>query len=101
MDSPHDDTDYLVSDATTCSATPASFDQRWWQVPVRASLVSRVLVLARSPASVASLSVFVIELMPGTKAEYRRCELAEQRRMAEDYTEYECHGVRGEFVYIR
>ena len=49
--------------------------------------------------AVASLSVFVIELLPGTKAEYKRCEGVEARR--EEYDEYECHGVEGEFVYIR
>ena len=88
-----------VSDASTCSLTPASPSQRWWQVQVRTSLVSRVLVLARSPATVASLSVFVIELLPGTKAEYKRCERVQAQR--EEYAEYECHGVEGEFVYIR
>ena len=88
-----------VSDASTCTLTPASPSQRWWQVQVRTSLVSRVLVLARSPAAVASLSVFVIELLPGTKAEYKRCERVQARR--EEYAEYECHGVEGEFVYIR
>ena len=98
LGSPHDNIDPL-SDASTCSLTPASPDQRWWQVQVRPSLVSRVLVLARAPASVASLSVFVIELLPGTKAEYKRCERVQARR--QEYTEYECHGVRGEFVYIR
>ena len=66
---------------------------------MRPSLVSRVLVLAQSPASVSTLSVFVIELLPGTKAEYKRCEMVTAGR--EGYTEYECHGERGEFVYIR
>ena len=88
-----------VSDASTCSLTPSSPSQRWWQVQVRTSLVSRVLVLPRSLASVASLSVFVIELLPGTKAEYKRCEMVTAR--SEEYTEYECHGERAEFVYIR
>ena len=88
-----------VSDVDTCSLTPPAPGQRWWQVQVRPSLVSRVLVLASAPATLSALAVFVIELVPGTKAEYRRCGMVAARRG--EYAEYECHGVRGEFVYIR
>ena len=89
-------------DLETCSFTPRTLDQRWWQIQLKATVVQSVAV-AISPGSFQHFTIFVIELMEGNKALYKPCATW-RGEFEETVAEFLCNdgeGHRGEFVYIR
>ena len=59
-------------------------------------------------SSVQSVSVFLIELLPGTRAEYKQCPPAahhQDHHHLQDHqqglAQFDCQNQTGEFVYIR
>ena len=89
----------LISDIDTCAYTHAKQEQRWWQVQIRSSHLDTILVKTSPPSSIVSVSVFVIELLPGSKAEYKQCKSVKQNQGG--FTAFDCNKEKGEFVYIR
>jgi len=89
-------------DEETCSFTPRTLDQRWWQIQIEATVVQSVAV-AISPGSFQHFTIFVIELMEGNKALYKPCATW-RGEFEETVAVFLCNdgdGHRGEFVYIR
>jgi len=89
-------------DEETCSFTPRTLDQRWWQIQIEATVVQSVAV-AISPGSFQHFTIFVIELMEGNKALYKPCATW-RGEFEEAVAVFLCNdgdGHRGEFVYIR
>ena len=97
------------SDWQTCSWTSASGEQRWWQVQIDSSEVETIFMMTTPASSVQSVSVFLIELLPGTRAEYKQCPPAahhhhhhhHQDHHQQGLAQFDCQNQTGEFVYIR
>ena len=89
----------LSPDRATCSSTERTGDQRWWQVQIEADKIERIQVVTSPPSLTTQLSVFLIELLPGDKAQYKPCPL--QFNNSKTYQEFSCQLEQGEYVYIR
>jgi hypothetical protein len=90
------------SDTETCSFTLAAADQRWWQIQIKNTVVDSVAV-AISPGSFQHFTIFVIELLEGSKALYKPCS-SFKGTFDESVAVFLCNdgdGHKGEFVYIR
>jgi hypothetical protein len=90
------------SDTETCSFTVATEDQRWWQIQIKNTIVDSVAV-AISPGSFQHFTIFVIELLEGSKALYKPCS-SFKGTFDETVAVFLCNdgdGHKGEFVYIR
>jgi len=86
-------------DSETCSFTQPGLEQKWWQVQIRPSLVNSILIKIGHLSSLESVSVFIIELLPDSKAEYKECNPLNQNITG--YKQFNCSDQKGEFVYIR
>lgn len=89
-------------DTETCSFTSATADQRWWQTQIKNTVVHSVAV-AISPGSFQHFTIFVIELLEGSKALYKPCS-SFKGTFDEAVAVFLCNGGdghEGEFVYIR
>ena len=86
----------------TCSFTPATHDQRWWQIQIKNTVVDSVAV-SISPGSFQHFTIFVIQLLEGSKALYKPCS-SFKGTFDETVAVFLCNGGdghEGEFVYIR
>ena len=61
----------VLSDLNTCTYTPASTEQRYWQLQVQQTVIESVAV-SITPSSHQQFTIFVIELV-GSKALYKPC----------------------------
>ena len=61
----------FAADPNTCTYTPATTEQRYWQVQVAHTLIESVAV-SITPSSHQQFTIFVIELV-GSKALYKPC----------------------------
>jgi len=89
-------------DTETCSFTTNSPDQRWWQTQIKNTVVHSVEV-AITPGSHQHFTIFVIQLLEGSKALYKPCS-SFQGRFDQQVAVFLCNGGdghEGEFVYIR
>ncbi len=66
-------------DPNTCSFTPQSDVQRWWQVQLDGSPRVGSVAITISPGSYQHFAIFVVELMEGNKAMYKPCSTFEGR----------------------
>ena len=62
---------FLLADLNTCTYTPATTEQRYWQVQVEHTVIESVAV-SITPSSHQQFTIFVIELV-GSKALYKPC----------------------------
>ena len=60
-----------MSDLNTCTYTPATTEQRYWQLQVPHTTIESVAV-SITPSSHQQFTIFVIELV-GSKALYKPC----------------------------
>jgi len=87
----------------TCSFTPNTVEQRWWQIQVPKTLVDSVAV-SISPGSFQHFTIFVIELLAGNKALYKPCATYQGEVEVAARELFLCNdglGHQGEFIYIR
>ena len=62
----------FISDLNTCTFSPVSTDQRWWQVQIPHTTIESVAV-SITPSSSQRFTIFIIELVEGRKALYKPC----------------------------
>ena len=60
----------MDGDVDTCSFTPKTPDQRWWQVHLRERSNIEAVAVAISTGSFQKFTIFVIDLLEGNKALY-------------------------------
>ena len=91
-------------DPDSCSFTPRSAEQRWWQVHLGPEgRVIRSVAVTISPGAYQHFTIFVIELLEGNKAMYKPCSKFEGKFEAKKAA-FLCNdglGHPGQFVYIR
>ncbi|XP_071743546.1 uncharacterized protein [Lepeophtheirus salmonis] len=90
-------------DGNTCSFTPQSDVQRWWQVHLEGSPHVGSVAITMSPGSYQHFTIFVVELLEGNKAMYKPCSKFEGRFQDQKIL-FKCNeeeGHSGQFVYIR
>ena len=109
-------------DPDSCSFTPRSTDQRWWQVHLGDAVTIQSVAVTISPGSYQHFTIFVIgwfhrtihlndqctpppfaELLEGNKAMYKPCSKFEGK-FEEKKAVFLCNdgdGHPGQFVYIR
>lgn len=90
-------------DLDTCSFTPRTTEQRWWQVHLSHPSNIEAVAVAISPGSFQKFTIFVIELLEGNKALYKPCSKFEGT-FESARAVFLCNdgqGHPGQFVYIR
>ena len=91
------------SDPESCSFTPRSTDQRWWQVHLGESVAVQAVSVTITPGAFQKFTIFVIELLEGNKAMYKPCSKFEGK-FDSPKAVFLCNdglGHHGQFVYIR
>lgn len=87
----------------TCSFTPRSGEQRWWQVHLGDGLKVQSVAITISPGSYQKFTIFIIELLEGNKAMYQPCSKFDGSFETKKAV-FLCNdglGLQGQFVYIR
>ena len=91
------------SDPESCSFTPRSTEQRWWQVHLGSAASVQAVAVTITPGAYQKFTIFVIELLEGNKAMYKPCSKFEGK-FEEKKAVFLCNdgqGHPGQFVYIR
>eukprot|EP00094_Tigriopus_californicus_P008528 TCALIF_08219-PA protein Name:"Similar to Svep1 Sushi, von Willebrand factor type A, EGF and pentraxin domain-containing protein 1 (Mus musculus)" AED:0.27 eAED:0.27 QI:0/0.25/0.2/0.4/1/1/5/0/234 len=90
-------------DPDSCSFTPRSSEQRWWQVHLGDAVTIQAVAVTISPGAYQQFTIFVIELLEGNKAMYKPCSKFEGK-FENKKAVFLCNdgdGHPGQFVYIR
>ena len=64
-------------DPESCSFTPRSTEQRWWQVHLGNAVSVQAVAVTITPGAFQKFTIFVIELLEGNKAMYKPCSKLE------------------------
>lgn len=88
----------------TCSFTPRSGEQRWWQVHLGGDGINvQSVAITLSPGSYQKFTIFIIQLLEGNKAMYKPCSKFDGKFETKKAV-FLCNdglGHPGQFVYIR
>ena len=90
-------------DSESCSMTPRTSEERWWQVQLFSPELVQTVSITLQSQSVQHFTIFVIELLEGSNALYKPCS-EWQGKFTEPRVVFECNdgkGHYGDFVYIR
>ena len=90
-------------DISSCSLTPRTSEERWWQVKLFSPELIQAVSVTIQSKSLQHFTIFVIELLEGNNALYKPCS-EWQGQFTEPRVVFNCNdgkGHYGDFVYIR